>query len=67
MRKLLLTAFVVACLSGCASLPTSEAYWEKKWQELSDEDKQAYRDYSTDTGLPVAICDLTDCIFIWIY
>ncbi len=67
MRQIFLKLFLIASLAGCASMPTSEAYWEQKWQELSEEDKQAYRDYGTETGLPMAICNLTDCIFVWIY
>ena len=67
MRKLFLKLFLIASLAGCASMPTSEAYWEKKWQEMSEEDRQGYRDYAYSTGLPIAICDLNECIFVWIY
>jgi len=58
MKILLL--IVLGLLSGCASM--TEEYWQEKYDELPESEKRL-QEYSQ----PIAVCDLTDCIFIWIY
>jgi len=62
LRLILLMVFVLtaASVSGCASM-TGE-YWAEKYEQLSEEEKERLGD-----GLPIAVCDLTDCEFYWIY
>ena len=70
VTRIILVALICTMLIvvfGCSSMPVTEAYWEKKWQEMSEADKRVYQEYGQRTGLPIAICDLTDCIFVWVY
>ncbi len=60
-----ISALILAVLlSGCASWTTE--YWEQKWDELPEEQKQRYRENDAGDGLPITVCDLTDCIIVWI-
>ena len=65
MRQIFLKLFLLACLSGCASMTTE--YWQDRWDELPETEKQRYLSNESGYGTPVAICDLTDCFFVWIY
>lgn len=56
---------LLGLLSGCASM-TGE-YWAERWEELPEEEKERYRSNAPGQGQPIAVCDLTDCIFVWIY
>lgn len=66
MRQIFLKLFLLAFLSGCASM--TEEYWQAKWEELPEDEKELYLNGERQgEGLPYAVCDLTDCIFIWVY
>lgn len=57
---------IVASVCGCASM--TEEYWQDRWEELSDAEKEIYPTNPTPgRGMPIQVCDLTDCIFVWVY
>lgn len=71
-EKLFLKAIILALIvglyfsvSGCASM--TEEYWQTKWEELPEAEKQRYKSNAPGEGLPIMVCDLTDCIFVWVY
>lgn len=61
-----ISLLILLCLlSGCANM--TEQYWQEKWASMSDEEKEARRSGIPGEGMPIAVCDLTDCYFVWIY
>lgn len=57
---LMLLGWFVASLIGCASF--TEEYWQEEYTRLQGEGKL---EKETGSGM-VSVCDLTDCIFVWI-
>jgi len=53
---------VLLSLSGCASM--TEEYWQEKYANMTQEEIEAAKDSG---GELVTVCDLTDCIHVWIY
>lgn len=49
-------------LSGCA--PMTEEYWQDKYESMTPEEIEAARAMG---GELVTVCDITDCIFVWVY
>ena len=62
MRQIFLKLFLLALLSGCASWTTE--YWEERYENMTPEEIE---DAKAGGGELVTICDLTDCIFVWVY
>ncbi len=60
MRNLL-TALTVIFLCSCASM--TEEYWVERYKNMTQEEIEEAK---AGAGELVQICDLTDCIFIWI-
>ena len=65
LKLLLLVAgfvFLFWLMSGCASM--TEEYWAERYVNMTPEEIEAAKALG---GELVQVCDLTDCIFIWIY
>lgn len=52
---------LVVLLSGCASF--TEEYWREKYESMTAEEIEAAK----DSGELVTVCNLTDCIHVWVY
>ncbi len=61
MRNLL-TMLTVIFLCGCASM--TEEYWQERYENTTPEEIEAAKERG---GELITICDLTDCIFVWVY
>ena len=58
--------FVLFCalflMFGCASM--TEEYWQERYANMTSEEIE---DARASGGELVQLCDLTDCIFVWVY
>lgn len=58
-----ISLLILLCLlSGCASM--TEEYWQEVYAKMTPEEIEAAKNQG---GEFVQVCDLTDCIFVWIY
>lgn len=59
---LLIAALMLFILTGCASW--TEEYWAERYDSMTQEEIEEAK---ARGGELVQLCDLTDCIFVWIY
>ncbi len=59
---LMLLALAVLSTQGCASW--TEEYWQERYANMTPEEIEEAK---ARGGELVQVCDLTDCIFVWIY
>lgn len=57
---LMVLILIWASMSGCAAM--TEEYWQEKYESMTAEEIEAAK-AGPDM---VTICDLTDCIIIWV-
>lgn len=63
MKRVAICLFLIqVLLQGCA--PMTEAYWQEKYENMTVEEIEVAK---ANGGELVQVCDLTDCIFVWIY
>ena len=64
LKCIILMVFAIIVLSqpGCASWTTE--YWEEQYEQMTPEEIEAAK---ARGGELITICDLTDCIFVWVY
>jgi hypothetical protein len=60
MKKLAI--ILLSLLSGCASM--TEDYWRDRYESMTAEEIEAAK---AGSGELVQVCNLTDCIFVWVY
>jgi len=63
--RIIITALICVCLItlfGCASM--TEEYWQDRYESMTAEEIEAAK---AEGGELVSVCNLTDCIFVWIY
>lgn len=59
---LMLLVLFVASMSGCASM--TEEYWQERYESMTAEEIEAAK---AGSGQLVQVCNLTDCVFVWVY
>ena len=59
---LMVLAIIVLSQAGCASM--TEEYWQERYANMTPKEIE---DAKARGGELITICDLTDCIFVWVY
>jgi len=59
---LMLVIMAVVSMLGCASM--TEEYWRDRYDAMTAEEIEAAK---AKGGELIPVCNLTDCIFVWVY